>query len=132
MTIENKNRRRFSRINIQWAVRLDFGLTKYKVFADNVSLSGLYVKGTFNQVIGDTCMINLKESGLSSQVAAQVVGLIARVTDGGIAIEFISMKVDSFFFLQTTLLYKAADPLILVSEFVLNNISEIDKDLITL
>ncbi len=51
--MENKNRRQFSRVPIQWAAQLDFGAREYKHFVDNVSLGGIYVKGRFDQVISD-------------------------------------------------------------------------------
>ena len=115
--MEERDRRRFSRINLQWAVRLDFGGVEYKRFVSNVSLCGLYVEGEFQQLVGDICIISLKQSGLFAEEVVQAVASIARVAEGGMAIEFLSMKLDSFLFLQTTL-------------FLSNNIFELEKDLI--
>ncbi|MCI5221135.1 MAG: hypothetical protein D3924_00270 [Candidatus Electrothrix sp. AR4] len=128
--MENKNRRRFTRIYFQWAVHLDFGLIEYKRYVANVSLSGFYVDGSFDQSIGDLCIIQLKQSGLYTNVVIRAVGSISRSTDNGIALEFHSMKLDSFFFLQASLLCKAVNPSILGNEFLDNEIFNIDGDII--
>ncbi|MCW5203488.1 PilZ domain-containing protein [Desulfobulbus sp. US2] len=128
--MEEKNRRRFSRVNILWAVRLDFGTVEYKQFVNNVSLGGLYIEGDFQQVLGDVCIISLKQSGLFSEEAVHAVGTITRISKHGVAVEFISMKLDSFFFLQATLFSKAVDPALLGREFISNNIFDLEDDLI--
>ncbi|MCI5125801.1 MAG: PilZ domain-containing protein [Candidatus Electrothrix sp. AR5] len=128
--MDEANRRRFSRINIQWAVRLNFGAMEYKRFVDNVSLGGLYIEGDFQQMLGDVCIISLKQSGLFSEESIQAVGSISRISEHGVAVEFISMKLDSFFFLQATLFCKAVDPSRLGREFISNNIFELEDDLI--
>ncbi|MCI5167946.1 MAG: hypothetical protein D3903_18145 [Candidatus Electrothrix sp. GM3_4] len=130
--MEESNKRRFSRVNIQWAVRLDFGVVEYKQFVNNVSLGGVYIEGDFQQVIGDVCMIILKQSGLLVKEAVHAVGSITRISEHGMAVEFLSMKLDSFFFLQATLFCKAVDPALLGREFIFNNIFDIEEDLILL
>ncbi|WP_339136848.1 MAG: PilZ domain-containing protein [Candidatus Electrothrix sp. GW3-4] len=128
--MEEQNRRRFSRVHLQWAVRLDFGVVEYKRFVHNVSLSGLYIEGDFRQMLGDVCIISLKQSGLFSGEFVQAVGTIARISEHGVAVEFLSMKLDSFFFLQATLFCKAVNPSRLGREFITHNIFELEGDLI--
>ncbi|WPD22242.1 MAG: PilZ domain-containing protein [Candidatus Electrothrix scaldis] len=128
--MDERDRRRFSRINMQWAARLDFGVAEYKRFVDNVSLSGLFIEGEFEQLIGDICVISLKQSFLFEEDAVQAVGYIARITDHGVAIEFFSMKLDSFFFLQAALYSKAVNPVMLGKEFLDSNIFEMEEDLV--
>jgi len=128
--MEKKDRRRFSRVNIQWAVQLDFGTVLYKRFVDNVSLGGVYIKGDFQQVIGDVCTITLKQSGVFVKEVVRAVGSITRISEQGMAVEFLSMKLDSFFFLQTSLFYKSSDPVLLGKEFIKSNIFEIEGDLV--
>jgi hypothetical protein len=129
--MEYKNKRRFSRVNIRWAARLDFGVTEYKHFVDNVSLSGFHVEGKFQQRTKDLCIIKLTPSGLlRTTEAVRAVGTVSRISETGMAIEFLSMKLDSFFFLETTLLYKAVDPGALGREFIWNNILEYDEDVV--
>ncbi len=129
--MEEKNRRRFSRINIQWDVQLDFGTVVYKPFVDNVSLGGVYIEGDFQQVmIGDVCTIILKQSGVLAKEAIHAVGSIARISEHGMAVEFLSMKLNSFVFLQTSLFYKSSEPVLLGKEFIESNIFEIEGDLV--
>jgi len=124
------NRRQFSRINIRWAVYLDFGSTQYHCLLDNVSLGGFLVKGEFRQSIGDICKIHVKESALYSEVVLHAVGSIVRICDCGIALEFIGMKLDSYFFLQANLLSKAINPSVLGNEIVKRNIFDFDDGLL--
>ena len=48
----------------------------------------------------------------------------------GVALEFVSMKLDDFCHLQTVLLYQADDPAILGTEFINNVNLELENDLI--
>ncbi|CAK8721520.1 MAG: hypothetical protein D3917_17470 [Candidatus Electrothrix sp. AX5] len=129
--MKDENRRRFSRVNIRWAARLDFGAMEYKRFVDNVSLSGFRIDGNFQLRTNDLCIIRLTPSGiLHTGDAVRAVGIISRISETDMAIEFLSMKLDSFFFLKTTLLYKAIDPKSLGKEFIWSDIIEHDKDIV--
>ncbi|CAK8721525.1 hypothetical protein H206_03143 [Candidatus Electrothrix aarhusensis] len=129
--MEGENRRRFSRVNIQWAARLDFGIMEYKRFVDNVSLSGFHIEGDFKQKTNDLCIIKLTPSGLLHTVeAVRAIGTVSRISETGMAMEFLSMKLDSFFFLETTLLYKAIDPGALGREFIWNNSLDFEGDIV--
>ncbi|CAK8720936.1 hypothetical protein KKHLCK_10140 [Candidatus Electrothrix laxa] len=124
------NKRQFSRIKIRWAVFLDFGSAQYHCLLENVSLGGILVTGNFKQSKGDICKIHVKESALYSEVALYAVGSIARVCDCGIALKFIGMKLDSYFFLQANLLAKAVNPSILGNEIIKKNIFDFDNGLL--
>ncbi|MCI5139945.1 MAG: hypothetical protein D3922_16395, partial [Candidatus Electrothrix sp. AR1] len=106
----------------RWAVYLDFGSAQYHCLLDNVSLGGFFVKGEFRHPRGAICKIHLKESALYSEFVFHAVGSITRVCDCGIALEFIGMKLTSYFFLQASLLSKAVDPSVLGNEIVKKNI----------
>lgn len=130
--MERKDRRRFSRVHLHWAARLDFGVKEYRFFVHDVSLSGLYVdiEENFQQTVGDLCIISLKQSCLFVDDAVHAVGSIARISKHGVAVEFLSMKLDSFFFLQAMLFSKAVNPGPLGKEFISSSIFELEKDLI--
>ena len=122
------NNRQFSRINIRWAVQLDFGPNQYRYFLDNLSLSGFLVKGECRQSEGDICKITIKESAFFSEAIIQAIGLIVRVSENAVALEFAGMKIMSYFYLQASLLSKAVDPAILGNEIVKSTIFEFDDD----
>jgi len=114
--MRNGNQRKFSRIAIQRAVHLDFSKKQYHGVLDNISLSGLFVKGTFKQSKGDLCKIAIKDSNGYSDYAIRALGLIARESNDGIGIEFIAMKKKRYEFLKKELLNYATNPLILKNE----------------
>ncbi len=124
------NNRQFSRINIRWAVQLDFGPNKYRYFFDNLSLSGFLVKGECQQLEGDICKITIKESAFFSEAIIQAVGLIVRVSEDTVALEFVGMKLTGYFYLQASLLTKAVDPSTLGNEIVKNTLFEFDDDIV--
>lgn len=113
--------RQFTRVNFQRNVQLDFGGKKYsQQTVHDLSLSGIYVNGEFDQKTDDTCVIELSKAEYGAGVELRACCSVVRVNDSGIALEFTSMGHDSFLFLQTTLLYEADDPLLLGAEFVKN------------
>ncbi|MCI5222718.1 MAG: PilZ domain-containing protein [Candidatus Electrothrix sp. AR4] len=128
--MENKNRRRFTRIDVRWVAELDFGLKKYKRYLDNLSLSGFHVDETFNQSVGDFCFIRLKQAGLYINAAITGLCSVSRNDHVGIALEFHSMRLDSFVSLQNSLLNKGVDTSVLGDEFFRNEIFDLDENVI--
>jgi hypothetical protein len=124
------NQRKFSRIKIQRAVRIDFSLAQCHGLVDNISLGGSFVKGAFKQSSGDICRIDLKDPTLYSGAAARAIGSIVRVNENGIAIEFIAMKLKTYFSLKAELLTESGDPSVLGDEIVQRNIFEFYDDLV--
>ncbi len=55
---------------------------------------------------------------------------VIRGSVNGMALEFLSMKLDDFCHLQTVLLYEADDPFVLGTEFVNHMNLELENDLI--
>jgi hypothetical protein len=76
-----------------------------------MSLTGMFVFGDFNQQPEEECIIRYSQASTSSQFYFKARARVVRITDDGIAIEFVSMPLDSYMLLQTTLLYEAVDPL---------------------
>ncbi len=128
--MEDKNQRKFSRVKVQGVVHLDFRSKQYQGVLDNLSLCGSFIKGTFKQSKGDICKINIRESAFDSEVVVRAIGLIVRVNNSGIAIEFIAMKAECYNWLETELLTKADEPSILEDEILQRSIFEFDDDLV--
>jgi len=110
------DRRRFTRVDILLDVCLDFGVRRYRHFANNLSLSGLYVKGFYEQKAGDVCIIEIKQVDCGQGSVIRVVCSAVRVDETGMALRFISMKIDSFLLLQTVFSSFAEDPKLLGGE----------------
>ena len=111
MMVESK-KRKFSRIHFDRHVKLDFSDGSFDACRINdLSLTGMFVIGFFKQNVGENCIVNLFQKGISSNLSLQASAKVARRNDEGIAIEFTSMSFDSYMFLQVTLLYEAEEPL---------------------
>ena len=110
------DRRRFTRVDILLDVCLDFGVRRYRHFANNLSLSGLYVKGFYEQKAGDVCRIEIKQVDCGQGSVIRAVCSAVRVDETGMALRFISMKIDSFLLLQTVFSSFAEDPELLGGE----------------
>lgn len=110
------DRRQFTRVDILLDVYLDFGNRKYRHFANNLSLSGLYVKGFYEQKAGDVCILDLKQTRSLHAEEIRAVCSAVRVNVTGMALKFISMKIDSFLLLQTVFSSFADDPELLREE----------------
>jgi hypothetical protein len=110
------DRRQSTRVDILLDIHLDFGVRRYRHFANNLSLSGLYVKGFYEQKAGDVCIIDLKQAKSLQAEAIRAVCSAVRVDETGMALKFISMKIDSFLLLQTVVTSFADDPELLREE----------------
>ena len=127
--MENPNGRLFTRVVFKRTVQLEFGDRVYEECTINdLSLGGMFVVGSFDQKIDDTCTIRLLQEGSGSVVDLEVTGKIIRVDDKGVALKFLSMTFDSYMFLQTTLLYEAEDPAVLGNEFLREFFFDIEDD----
>ena len=121
--------RRFTRVNFRQPVQLDFGDGKYhQAVSKNISLAGLYIIGDFQQKLGDICIIELSQGGPDALVELRAKCSVVRIKDDGIALEFLSMNQESMLFLQTTLLYRAEDPILFGSEFIKNISFKLEED----
>ncbi|MCI5122628.1 MAG: PilZ domain-containing protein [Candidatus Electrothrix sp. AUS4] len=131
VSIGSRNKRQFTRLHIHLDADLDFGVQRYhRRVVENISLGGLYVSGNFQQQAGDICTLSLNHSELDEALEVHATCSVIRGNEQGLALEFISMKLDDFCHLQTVLLYGADDPFVLGTEFVNNVNLELEGDLI--
>ena len=127
--MKTKKTRKYTRVDFQRDVHLDFDGKKYiHNTVNDLSLGGMYVKGNFEQQKGDICTVELSNPENSFGVELRAHCTVVRVNENGIALEFTSMGHESFLFLQTTLLYEAADPMLLGTEFVKDISFELEPD----
>lgn len=127
--MNSKNIRQYTRVDFQKDVHLHFDEKKYVHHTvNNLSLGGMYVKGAFEQQKGDACIVELSNPGNDYGIELRARCTVVRVSEEGIALEFVSMGHESFLFLQTTLLYEAEDPMQLGAEFVKAISFELETD----
>ena len=132
VNIGGKNKRKFTRLRVCLDADFDFGSERYyRNSVEDISLGGFYVKGPFDQRRpGDICTICLNHSAVDMDLEIHATCSVIRGSVNGMALEFLSMKLDDFCHLQNILLYEADDPFVLGTEFVNNMSLELENDLI--
>jgi len=104
--------RMFKRISFDRKVRLDFVSESYDYCqVKDLSLTGMFVLGTFQQKVGEHCLVKLLQKGVDSELKLLALANVVWTNDEGVGIEFTSMSFDSYLFLQVTLLYEADEPI---------------------
>lgn len=115
---EEQTRRRFSRISFDAQASLEFATRSYDITTvENVSLVGFFIRGSFQQKIGDHCVVKLFPERMGSHSRFFAAAKVVRKNEAGIGIEFTSMSHESYMLLQVTLLYEAEDPTSVGCEF---------------
>lgn len=108
MIIEPATERKFTRIHSDRHVNLEFVRVCYdSCQITNLSLTGMFAKGPFQDQVGKYCLINLVQPGAPSDSCLQASAKVVRKDDNGLAVEFTSMPYDSYMFLQAILLSEA-------------------------
>ncbi len=114
-----QNKRTYARVVFNRTARL---ILDDKVFEGgkirDLSLIGLFMEGSFEVKQGDTCTVEIHETGPSSSLALIISATVARVEPGGIGLKFVDMKQDAYMFLQTMILYATHDPVSVAEEFL--------------
>ena len=111
--------RRFTRVIFSRTAKLTLGTEVYeqrRVY--NLSLGGLFLEGRYNVDVGEACELELYETGRHSCLILKFQVRVVRVEEGGLALEFLNMPVDSYSFLQTMVLYSTDDPFGVSLEFL--------------
>ena len=115
------NRRKFHRINLDGQVGLDFMNDNYdNGQIKNLSLTGMFVIGNFQQQQAEDCLINYSHKTKHNEINLHASAKVVRNNDEGIAFKFISMKLDSYMSLVTTLIHEADDPSTILQELPKN------------
>ena len=129
--IKPDNHRKFYRIHFDRLVKLDFSQDRYYSQIKNLSLTGVFVIGNFQKYDGKYCLVNLYQTEKSAnlKLSLQASAKVVRKNNKGIAIEFISMSLESYMFLQSTLIDEAEEYLDIRQEMPENYPFKITNDL---
>lgn len=112
-----KNKRKNSRVPFQVIVNLDFpGQSHAECKTADLSLKGVFVLGVTGHKTGENCLVSLRLTGSTSQLTLKMKGTVVRVEEGGVALHFNEMDLDSFFHLKNILYYNSEDPDVLDQE----------------
>ncbi len=110
--------RKHARVNFSSLAKITFADQSSESFPiKDISLAGLSLLCEKQFFHGEQCVIELTEKWDRTSYAFTILGKVIRSTDRGVAVEFMSMHPHTFMMLQTSLLYRCNDPLILGEEF---------------
>ena len=119
MKNKGQNKRTYARVVFNRTARL---VLDDKVFEGgqirDLSLIGLFLEGMYEVKPGDTCTVEIQETGPTSSLALTISATVVRVESGGIGLKFENMKQDAYMFLQTMILYATQDPVAVAEEFL--------------
>ena len=104
MIIEPDFERSFVRVPSDHTVSLEFTSDSYACRMKNVSIAGMYASGAFQKHEGKYCIVNLVQTGMPTDIYLQACAKVVRKSDTGLALEFTSMPLGSYMFLQAILL----------------------------
>jgi len=126
MKIKLENRRKFHRINFDAQVRLDcVGDQHNHCQIKNLSLTGMFVTGDFQQQQSKDCLISISHKTKSDKITLAASGTVVWGNDEGIGLKFTSMTHASYMLLVSTLINNAEQPSIVLHEFPKNSPFEI-------
>lgn len=103
MIIEQADHRKYTRIHFDRQVKLDFVDGSYYSKVKNLSLTGMFIIGNFQKHDGKYCLVDLYQTGKTTDLSLRASARVVRKNTKGIALEFVSMPLDSYKFLQSTL-----------------------------
>lgn len=99
-----KERRNSSRIQLGRQAKLDFDTDVYEeCLIQDLSLTGMFVHGDFQQNEGDQCVVILIQEGKYSYLSLEASAQVVRKDNKGVAITFTSMPLESLMLLQMIL-----------------------------
>ena len=119
MKNKSQNKRTYARVAFNRTARL---ILADKVFDGgqirDLSLIGLFLEGTFEVKPGDSCTVEIQETGPTSSLVLTISATVVRIEPDGIGLKFENMKQDAYMFLQTMILYATQDPVSVAEEFL--------------
>ena len=115
------NRRNFHRINFAGKVNLQFIDNRYDgCQIKNLSLTGMFIKGNFQQQREINCLVRLFHKENSGNNSLRASGEVVWNNDEGVGLRFTSMTFENYMLLQTTLINKAEQPVAILRELPKN------------
>ena len=116
--VDGAKRRRYSRVKIDCSAWLTINNTRKKCGrVYDLSMGGVCILSDSSLEPGDMCVFELHESKNDSSRVYQYNGRVVWKKADRFALEFVDIDSDSYFYLQTIVLYNADNPLEVAEEF---------------
>ena len=110
-------RRKFHRIRYGGQVKVQLSTDSDNLYtAGNLSLTGLYVQGNFQQTQKQECFIRFVRNDNPDNTYLEISGKVVWSDEEGMGLQFTSMKYNNYMLLISTLINNAEKPAIILSE----------------
>jgi hypothetical protein len=84
---------------------------------DNLSLKGMFIQTLEKIKLNDTIEISIHLAGQTSDLEINLNGIVVRLTDEGIGVQFQKIDLDSFIHLRNIVAYNSGDEDKIMDEF---------------
>lgn len=115
--MKTHERRKFHRIKYDGQVKVKLSGASDDFFsAENLSLTGLFVQGNFQQSYDQECLIQFVKNEDPKNTYLEMVGKVVWRNENGMGLKFTSIKFNNYMLLISTLINNAEQPAIILSE----------------
>ena len=115
--MKTPERRKFHRIQYDGQVKVKLAGESDNFFsAGNLSLTGLFVQGNFQQTPDQDCLIQFVRKEKPENTYLEMIGKVVWSNENGMGVKFTSMKFNNYMLLISTLINNAEQPAIILSE----------------
>jgi hypothetical protein len=110
-------KRNFTRVLFQCRAELQHEGGTVSCDVDNLSLRGMLVKCSEPFPLGTSLGIRIQLTGSTADVSIRLTGSVVRHQEGGVALEFSGMDLDSFMLLKNVVIYNSGNEDKILEEF---------------
>jgi len=112
MPLENHEKRRRQRVDFKTKITLKTDQSELNLegSSKDLSLKGMFINTDKHIALNTKCDIEIYLTGMTEEFTLNMKGVIIRREGNGIAVEFITMDLDSFTHLKNILRYNTENP----------------------
>ncbi len=111
----DQNKRRRTRIQVEFTAQLNKGDLSVMVETQNLSMKGILCNRVEGFAVGSLCEVSIL---LSEEVVIHIEGKVVRSDESGLAVDFIVMNEESFTHLRKLVQYNSTDADAIDSELI--------------
>jgi len=112
MSLEDHDKRKKQRVDFKTKITLKTDQSELNIegSSKDLSLKGIFIHTNEDIALNTKCDIEIYLTGMTEKFVLNMQGITIRQEDNGIAVEFISMDLDSYTHLKNILRYNTANP----------------------
>ncbi|MBW1897681.1 MAG: PilZ domain-containing protein [Deltaproteobacteria bacterium] len=112
MSLEDHEKKKKQRVDFKTKITLKTDKSELNIegSSKDLSLKGMFIHTNEDIVLNTKCEVEIYLTGMTEKFVLNMQGAIIRQEDNGIAVEFISMDLDSYTHLKNILRYNTSSP----------------------